>query len=119
MIDKHKIIDVSERSVYKLMEQYSETDKGISRAYRCTDKAHTTLFAKNFQRLYPEQIKFLIERAGGKVTKIYLHFSFEQKRFKRNFMLMNLHLRQNAKISFDFFLSFLTMQVLVMIITII
>lgn len=48
MIDKHKIIDVSERSVYQLMEQYSETDKGISRAYRCTDKAHTTLFAKNF-----------------------------------------------------------------------
>ena len=42
MIDKHKIIDVSERSVYQLMEQYSETDKGISRAYRCTDKALTT-----------------------------------------------------------------------------
>lgn len=76
MIDKHKIIDVSERSVYQLMEHYSQTDKGIPRTYRCADKVHATLFAKNFQPLYLEQVKFLIERAGGKVTKIYSHFSF-------------------------------------------
>ena len=47
VIEKHKIIDASERSVYQLIEQYSETDKGIPYAYRCTHKAHATLFEKS------------------------------------------------------------------------
>ena len=40
IVEKDKIIDVSDRSVYQLIEQYSETDEDIPRAYQCTHKAH-------------------------------------------------------------------------------
>ena len=49
VFEKHKIIGASERSVYRFIEQYSEIDKRIPRSYRCTHKAHATLFAKKFQ----------------------------------------------------------------------
>ena len=47
-IEKHKIIDPSKRSVYQLLERYSDTNNGIRFSYRPTHKADATLFAKNF-----------------------------------------------------------------------
>ena len=47
-IEKHKIIDPSKRSVCQLLEQYSDTNKGIRRRYRPTHKANATLLAKKF-----------------------------------------------------------------------
>ena len=44
--EKQKILDSNERSVYQLIEFYSETDKGVPRSYRPTPKAHATLFSK-------------------------------------------------------------------------
>ena len=78
VIENHKIIDPSEKLVYQLFEQYSETDKGIPRSYRPAQKSHTTLFAKKFQPLYLEHLRFLIFRASWTVTKIYYLFPFEQ-----------------------------------------
>ena len=46
VIEKQKIIDPCERSVYHLLEQYSATEKGNRRTYRATKKAHATLFKK-------------------------------------------------------------------------
>lgn len=43
IIEKHKIIDMSERSAYQLTEQFSETDIGIPHVYQCTHKAHATM----------------------------------------------------------------------------
>ena len=40
---------------------------------------------------------FCIKRAGWKVTKIHSHLTFEQSRFKRNFILMNQKSRQLSK----------------------
>ena len=40
---------------------------------------------------------FCIKRAGWKVTKIHSHLTFEQARFKQNFILMNQKLRQQSK----------------------
>ena len=39
----------------------------------------------------------LIKRVGWKLTKVYSHITFEQERFKRNFILKNQVTRQNAK----------------------
>ena len=39
--------------------------------------------------MYLEDLVFFIKRAGWKVTKIHSHLTFEQSRFKRNFILMN------------------------------
>ena len=95
--EKQKILDANERSVYQLVELYSETDKGVPRAYRPTAKAHARLFSKKFQPLHLEHLKILIDRAGWKVTKIYARYTFEQERFKKDFILMNQRFRQIAK----------------------
>ena len=42
-----------------------------------------------------------MKRAGWKITKPYSHNSFEQERFKRNFISMNQKSRQNAKNSIE------------------
>ena len=68
VIEKQKIIDISERSVSQLIEKYNETDEGKPRSYRATKKACRTLFEKKFQPLYLEHLPFLINRAGWKVT---------------------------------------------------
>ena len=47
--------------------------------------------------MYLEDLVFCIKRAGWKVTKIHSHLTFEQKRFKQIFILMNQKLRQQSK----------------------
>ena len=97
IIEKQKILDANERSVYQLIELYSETDKGVPRSYCPTPKAHATLFSKKAQPLYLQHLKILIGRAGWKVTKLYVHYTFEQERFKKDFILMNQCSTKTAK----------------------
>ena len=47
--------------------------------------------------MYLEELAFVIKRAGWKVTKIHAHLTFEQKRFKQKFILMNQKSRQESK----------------------
>ena len=101
IIERQKIIDPCERSLYQLLEQLSTTSKGSPKTDRTTKKAHATMFNKKIQPMYLEQLCFVIKRAGWPVTKIYLHFTFEQQCFKRSFILMNQRLRQNGKISLE------------------
>ena len=89
IIEKQKIIDPCERSIYQLLEQYSTIDKDKPKSYKATKKAHAIMFQKNFQLMYLEQIFFSVVKAGWKITKIYWHYTFEQKRFKKDFILMN------------------------------
>ena len=63
IIEKQKIIDLWERSVYQLVEQFCSTEKGNPRTYRVTEKAHATLFEKKVQPTYFEQLAFAIKRA--------------------------------------------------------
>ena len=46
IIEKNIYIDLWERSVYQLLEQYSSTEKRNPRSYRATKKAHATLLKK-------------------------------------------------------------------------
>ena len=48
VIEKQRIIDACERSVFQLLEQSFMGEKNISKAYRSTAKAHVNLFKKNF-----------------------------------------------------------------------
>ena len=70
IIEKQKIIDSCERSVYHSLEQHSATEKGNPRTYRATKKAHTMLFKRKFQPMYLEKLYFAINRAGWSVTEI-------------------------------------------------
>ena len=64
IIGKQKIVDISERYLYQLIEQYNETDNRKPRSYCATKKAHAILFEKMFQPLYLEQSSFLINIVG-------------------------------------------------------
>ena len=88
IIEKQNIKDPCERSAFPLIEQFVMGDN-VPKAYRSTAKAHANLFKKNFLPIYLEDIVFCIKRAGWKVTKIHAHLTFEQKRFKQKFILMN------------------------------
>ena len=48
IIEKQKIIDSCETSIYELLEQYSMTNKGKPKSYRATKKAHVRMFKKFF-----------------------------------------------------------------------
>ena len=55
------------------------------------------MFPKKFISFYLEDLSFLVKRCCWRVTKIYTHYTFEQARFKRDFVLMNKKSKQNAK----------------------
>ena len=95
IIEKQKIIDPCERSVFRLLEQFAKGEHG-PRAYRATVKAHANLFLKNFLPMYLEDLVSCIKGAGWKVTKTHSHLTFERSRFKRNFILMNQKSRQES-----------------------
>ena len=97
IIEKEKILDVNERSLYQLLELFEKTSEGKPKTFRCTAKSHATMFPKKCIPLYIEDLRFLIKRAGWIVTKLYSHFTFEQDAFKKDFVLMNQKSRQNAK----------------------
>ena len=50
IIEKQKIIDPCEHSVYQLLEEYVEGTNDNPLAYRATKEAHTTVLKKNFSR---------------------------------------------------------------------
>ena len=97
IIEKQRIIDACERSVFQLLEQFVMGKKNVPKAYRSIAKAHANLFKKKFFATVFRRFSICIKRAGWKVTKIHLHLTFEQKRFKRKFILMNQKSRQESK----------------------
>ena len=97
IIEKQKIIDPCERSVFQLLEQYVEGENNNPLAYHATAKAHATMFKKFFTPMYLQHLAFVIKRADLKFTKIHAHLTFEQKRFKRKFILMSRKSRQESK----------------------
>ena len=97
IIEKQKILDANERSVYQLLELFDNSNDDKQKSYRCTAKSHATMFPKKFIPLYLEDLRFLIKSAGWRVNKLYSHFIFEQDCFKREFVLMNQKSIQNAK----------------------
>ena len=103
-IEKNTIISAEKRSVYQLLELYSEDKNGSPNKYKTSTKAHVNLFPKKCIPLYLEEIKFGVLRCGWKVTKLYRHFYFDQERCKKKFILMNQKARQEAtdKVESDF-----------------
>ena len=97
IIEKKKIMEANERSLFQLLELFSKSEQNKPRSYVSTAKSHATLLPKTCIPLYIEDLRFLIKRAGWKVTKLYSQFTFEQDTFKKDFVLMNQKSRQNAK----------------------
>lgn len=94
---KNKKMDPYKRSTLKLMSiavRNEEKDKINSFPYN--SKTHSTLKEKKFVLLYAEDLHFLITRAGWLVTHVYEHYTFEQAKFKKDFVVMNQKSQQTA-----------------------
>ena len=63
IIEKQKIIDPCERSVFQLLEQLVRGENA-PKSYRTSAKAHANLFKKNFLAMYLEDLVYCIKRAG-------------------------------------------------------
>ena len=100
LLKNKKQLILCERSVFQLLEQFVKGEKG-PKAYSETAKAHANLLENFFLLMYLEDLVFCIKRVGWKVTKIHLHLTFEQARFKRKFILMNQKSRQESKNSVE------------------
>ena len=96
IIEKQKIIDPCERSVFQLVEQFIGSENG-SKLYRSKAKTHANLFKKAFLPMYLEYLVFCTERAGWRITNIHSHLTFEQERFKQKFILMNQKIKATIK----------------------
>ena len=71
-----------------------EKDKIISFPY--TSKTHFTLKEKKIIPLYAEDLHFLVTRAGWLVTHIYERYTYEQSKFKTDFIVTNQKAKQKA-----------------------
>ena len=80
-------------------------DKNKINSFPHTSKTHSTLKEKKLIPLYAEDLHFLVTRAGWLVTHIYEHYTFEQSKSKKDFVVMNQKSRQKATSSVerDFF----------------
>ena len=79
-----------ERSTLQLLN-IMVRDKNMEKinSFPFTSKTKSTLKEKKSVPLYAEDLHFLITRAGWLITHIYEHFTFEQSKFNRYFVLMN------------------------------
>ena len=74
--------------------RYGKRDNILS--FKTTKKTHATLDRKKRFLMFIDHIHFLTKRAGWKVTKVHVHYSFEQELFKKDYILGNQHARQEA-----------------------
>ena len=90
IFDKNKIVQSYERSVLHLMSVLSKNeDKDIINNFKCNAKTHSTMDENVVITLYAKHIHSLVTRAGWLVTNICQHFTFEQSKFKKDFVVMN------------------------------
>ena len=64
IIERQRIIDPCERSVFQLLEQFVRGENNAPKAYRSTAMAYANLFENIFLPTYLEDLVFCIKRAG-------------------------------------------------------
>ena len=92
-----KVLFANERFVFQLLGAMRLNNKGTINSYKTTGKTYATMDKKFAIPLYTEYLHFLILRCRWKVSKVRAHCTFEQSKFKKEFVIMNQVSRQNAK----------------------
>ena len=72
-------------------------DQDTLNSYKTTAKTHVTMDKKTAILLYTEHLHLLISRYGWRITKIKGPYTFEQSKFKKEFVIMNQVSRQNSQ----------------------
>lgn len=97
VFEKNKTVRAHECSTSRLMSVLNRNEqRDIINSFTCTAKTHSTIDENKFIPLYAEHLHFLIKKAGWLVTSIYEHFTFEQSRLKKDFVIMKQKARQKA-----------------------
>ena len=103
IFEKNKTIRAHEKSTILLVSVLNRNvARDIINSFKCSSKTHSTLDDKKFIPLKAEHLHFLIKRVGWLVTKICEHYTFEEAKFKQDFVLMNQKAKQKAT-STDFY----------------
>ena len=98
-------MSANESSAFQLLDAIRLNDKGTINSYKATGKTHATMDKKFSMPLYTEHLHLLISRYGWRVTKVRSHYTFEQSKFKKEFVIMNQVSTKNAKIWKGIFVS--------------
>ena len=97
IFEKKKVLSANKRSVFKLLDAMRLNSKRTVNSSKATAKTHETMHEKIPIPLYAEHLHFLLTRCSWRVTKTRGHYTFEQKKFKKGFVIMNQVSKQNAK----------------------
>ena len=97
---KKKTVSPDVRSVFQLLDTMRLNDKGTLNSYKTTAKTHSTM-EKKYSFHYMPNIFFLGTRCWWRRTRIYAHYTFEQSKLKKDFVIMAQVARQNAKTSVE------------------
>ena len=88
IFEKQKILDSFEKSVFQLSENVRMGEiSNEMLLFKATKSSQATIHEHVLILLNLEHIGFLIKRAGWRVTKIYAHYTFEQKMFKKDYII--------------------------------
>ena len=89
IFEKNKKMKSFEQSTLQLLN-IMVRDENMEKinSFPFTSKTKSTLKEKVYT-LYAEDLHFLITRTGWLITHIYQHFTFEQSKFNKDFVLMN------------------------------
>ena len=82
--------------VFQLLDAMRLNDKETINSCKTTSKAHVTMDEKIEIPLYEDHLYCLLSKCCWKVTKIRVHYTFEQKEFKKDFVIMNQVSRKKA-----------------------
>ena len=85
-----------------------DEEKEKINSFPYNSKTHSKLKEKSLLLFMPKTFDFLITRVEWLVTYIYAHYTFEQSKFKREFIIMNQKVKQVAstKVEKKIFTSF-------------
>ena len=101
-LKKNKKMEPYERFTVQLMSVLSRSEeKDVINSFKYSSKTRSTLQEKKYIPFYAELPHFLIKRAGWLVSHVYEHFTFEQSKFKKDFIVMNQKARQKATFSVE------------------
>ena len=90
IFEKNKKFGPFERSTSQLLSvAVRNEEKNTLNSFPYDSKTHSILKEKKFILLYAEDLHFLITRASWLVNHIYEDYTFEQSKFKKDFVIMS------------------------------
>ena len=97
IFEEKKILSANERFAFQLLDAMRLNDKRIKNSCKTTAKTHATMDKKINIPFYAAHIDLLITKCGWRLTRVRSDYTFEQSKFKKEFVIMNQVSRQNAQ----------------------